>query len=128
MIVESVRVSRRAKDHLIALKRQTGIENWNVLCRWALAVSLNEQSVPSKEVTTPDSNVEMAWRTFAGPNDDVITAAVKARCIRDGFPTDEQSVAAQFKLHLHRGIRYLFANKKINSIAEFVALVSTEDE
>lgn len=46
MAVEHVRVSQQAKDHLVRLKRITGIKNWNVLCRWALCVSLAEESTP----------------------------------------------------------------------------------
>ena len=83
MILETVTVSQRARDHLIALKRHTKIENWNVLCRWALMASLKNPDRPSKEVTTPESNIEMTWRTFAGANDEVISALVKQRCAID---------------------------------------------
>ena len=36
MAVEHIRLSKQAKNQLIKLKRVTGIEHWNVLCRWAL--------------------------------------------------------------------------------------------
>ncbi|WP_435947067.1 DndE family protein [Dryocola sp. BD586] len=34
MSIDNVRLSEKAKQQLITLKRRTGIENWNVLCRW----------------------------------------------------------------------------------------------
>ena len=37
--IDHIRLSQQAKDQLIKLKRVTGIEHWNVLCRWALCVS-----------------------------------------------------------------------------------------
>ena len=40
----SVRVNQQAKDQLIKLKRITGIKQWNVLCRWALCLSLAQFS------------------------------------------------------------------------------------
>lgn len=121
MIVETVRVSKRARDQLITLKRNTKLENWNVACRWALMESLKEPSIPSKEITSPDSPIEMTWKTFTGPNDEVITALVKQRCITDRIEPTPENLARQFKLHLHRGIRYLAADRGISSIADLVA-------
>ncbi|MEN9360605.1 MAG: hypothetical protein RL095_2140 [Verrucomicrobiota bacterium] len=122
MIVETVRVSQRARDHLIALKRHTKIENWNVLCRWALMVSLKNPDRPTKSTPGADSNIEMSWRTFAGANDEVITALVKQRCVIDGIDPNPENYAEELKLHLQRGITALFANKEIKSIADLVEL------
>ncbi|EKK5432484.1 DNA sulfur modification protein DndE, partial [Enterobacter hormaechei] len=66
MSIEMVKVSEKGKQQLITLKKRTGIENWNILCRWALCVSLAESSVPPHEDIITDSNIEMSWKTFAG--------------------------------------------------------------
>ena len=42
-MIETVRISEKGKTQLITLKRRTGIQNWNVLCRWAFCISLKEQ-------------------------------------------------------------------------------------
>ena len=68
-MIETVKVSEKAKLQLITLKKRTGIHNWNTLCRWALALSLKEQSPPPDEVINADSNVEMTWKTFTGGKD-----------------------------------------------------------
>lgn len=62
--VATVRVDERAKNHLINLKRRTGLTSWNVLCRWALCSSLAEASTPTQWEVGELSNVEMTWHTF----------------------------------------------------------------
>ena len=123
MAIEHIKLSQKAKDQLIKLKRVTGIEHWNVLCRWALCLSLAEKSVPPKSKIPADSNVEMSWKVFGGRYADLYMALMKERCVRDGLGADPETVAQQFRLHLHRGISYLAGNKDLRSIDDLVALV-----
>jgi len=120
--IDHIRLSQQAKDQLIKLKRVTGIEHWNVLCRWALCVSLAESSIPPAAKIPSDSNVEMSWKVFGGRHTDLYLALVKERCLRDGLSTDPETLAQQFRLHLHRGISYLFANKSIRRIDDLIGL------
>src|SRR3954451_18823304 len=106
-MMDTVRVSKQAKDQLMTLKRRTGIQQWNILCRWALCRSLAEPSVPPDIEIPIDSNVEMTWRVFAGEYGDVFSALVERRCALDGHELDAANVNRQFRLHLHRGIGYL---------------------
>ena len=120
--VEYVRLSQQAKDQLIRLKRLTGIEHWNVLCRWALCVSLAEATVPPSVKIPADSNVEMDWKVFGGRYADLYLALIKERCIEDGLGTDPEVLAHQLRLHLHRGISYLFANKDLRAVNNLISL------
>ena len=122
MAIEHIRLSRQAKDQLIKLKRVTGIEHWNVLCRWAFCVSLAEQSVPPPAKIPADSNVEMSWRVFGGRHADLYFALLKERCLQDGLDLDPETLAQQFRLHLHRGVAYLFGNKQLRKIDDFITL------
>ncbi len=119
MAVEHVKLSQQAREQLIRLKRHTGIEHWNVLCRWGLCISLAEPTVPPPIKIAADSNVEMSWKVFGGRHAELFTALIRARCIRDGLGHDDEAVAQQFRLHLHRGIGYLATDRGIRSIAEF---------
>lgn len=105
--IESIRLSEKAKLQLITMKRRTGIANWNVICRWAFCLSMQEKSVPPDEVIPADSSVEMSWRTFAGQADQVYMGMLLVRAERDGIPLERQALANYFRLHLHRGISYL---------------------
>ncbi|MAS93104.1 MAG: DNA sulfur modification protein DndE [Verrucomicrobiales bacterium] len=101
--IESIRLSQKAKDQLSQIKRITGIENWNILCRWALCLSLAEESDPAPADIPADSSVEMSWKTFAGDHADIYSLVVLARC-------GSKSASTLFRLHLHRGIGYLQNN------------------
>jgi DNA sulfur modification protein DndE len=99
----SVRLSEQGKEQLIKLKRITGIKQWNVLCRWALCVSLADSSPPLIRDVRTDSNVEMSWRTFAGGLGTAFTAAVRLRMRVDGDDDFDRVLTA----HVHRGIGML---------------------
>lgn len=116
MAIEHIKLSQQAKDQLIKLKRVTGIKNWNTLCRWAYCVSLAETTRPSIIKIPADSSVEMTWKVFCGEHADLYLALLKQRCLKDGLPLTEESLAQQFRLHLHRGISYLYADRKLKDI------------
>lgn len=122
MIIDTIRVSAQAREQLIRLKRHTGIEHWNVLCRWALCRSLAEQTEPAPARHPADSNVEMSWRTFAGPHGDLYMALIKERCLSDGLDVTDDTVAQQFRLHLHRGIAYLASDRSMRTIEALTTL------
>ena len=123
MIIKQIKLPNQSKERLSRLKGRTGIQNWNVLCRWALCFSLREKSIPTDFELPADSNVEMSWLTFAGENYEIYEALIKARCIEDGLPTDEDTIAKYFKLHLNRGISYLAGTGVIKSIDDLVDLI-----
>jgi DNA sulfur modification protein DndE len=123
MIVKQIKLSDQAKDKLSRLKGKTGIQNWNILCRWALCFSLSEDTMPTDIGFQADSNVEISWHTFAGENHEIYDALIRARCIKDGLPTDEETLAKYFKLHLNRGIAYLAGTNVIKSIDDLINLV-----
>jgi DNA sulfur modification protein DndE len=121
--IERIQLSKAAKDKLVKLKRRrpgTGIKNWNVLCRWAFCTSLAEETVPSSARIPADSNVEMSWRTFGGTHHALYLALLQERCERDGLGTSDEVLASQFRLHLHRGIDYLAADKSIKSVTDLL--------
>lgn len=113
MLIEHIVLSKQGREQLIRLKRYTGLEQWNVLCRWAFCRSLAEPSVPPPARIPSDSNVEMSWRVFAGPYEGVLEAVLRERCVRDGLGGDRSTMQAQFRLHLHRGIAYLAGDRSI---------------
>jgi len=122
-MIRNVKLSNQAKDQLIRLKTRTGIDQWNILCRWALCVSLREPTPPTPIDYPADSNVEMTWQTFGGEHHELYLAIVKERCDADGLdPTDEKVVGSQFRLHLHRGIGYLATPGSIKGIDDIVRL------
>jgi DNA sulfur modification protein DndE len=120
--IDRIRLSQTAKDQLLKLRRQTKIDQWNILCRWAFCRSLAEPSIPSPVPLPTDSNVELTWRVFGGDISDILLIALKQRCHNDGLKLDKETLATQFRLHLHRGIGYLSGDQNIRKIEDLIAL------
>lgn len=127
--VENVRVSRRGRDQLIKIRRVTGIENWNVICRWAFCASLREPSVPPIVDKEGDNAVELSWRTFAGDYSELLAAAHTIRFETDRKGGDKSEAAENFRRHLYRGLNFLDARLEVvdghDLISSLVGKIST---
>lgn len=126
MIVKQFTLSNSAKEKLSRLKGKTGIDQWNVLCRWALCLSLREPTLPADYQIPADSNVTLEWHTFAGEYHELLEALVIQRCINDGLECDPPTLARYFRLHLHRGIDYLGASRVVRNITDLLVFVLGE--
>lgn len=128
MIVKQIKLSNAAKDKLARLKGKTGIQNWNILCRWALCYSLKEGTIPTDVEIASDSNVEMSWLTFAGEYHELYEALIKNWCLSNNLGTDNDTMAKYLKLHLERGINYLSATNFIKDIKELIDKTTSEEK
>ncbi|MCF6175089.1 MAG: DNA sulfur modification protein DndE [Victivallaceae bacterium] len=108
MIIETVRISQKAKDQLVKLKRITGIQNWNVLCRWALCTSLADSTPLESTTIKTDSSIEMDWKTFTGKEGAIIEAM-----IRQSAKVAGTAPPNHLSNHLHRGIINLSSTENI---------------
>ncbi|PBC83977.1 MULTISPECIES: DNA sulfur modification protein DndE [unclassified Streptomyces] len=120
----TIRLSQAAKDQLAWLKRHTGLTQWNELCRWGLALSLRDPSTPLVRDITTDSNVEISWRTFAGPHGDVYLSLLKQRCAKDGEEPTDAAISKTLLIHLHRGIGYLAGRQDLRSIQDLITITT----
>ncbi len=66
----------------------------------------------------------MSWRVFGGRHSELYMALLKERCLNDDLPVDEETLAQQFRLHLHRGIAYLANDKDVRSISQLLSLAA----
>ena len=120
MIIKQVRLSQQSKEQLSRLKAKTGIKNWNILCRWALAYSLSEKTLPTDLPIVADSNLEMSWYTFGGEYYEIYEALIKAWCLQMHLPTDDETVSKYFRLNLERGIAHLCGTGSIKSTDDLI--------
>src|SRR5436305_4358900 len=124
MSIKQFRLSAQAREQLIRLKTRTGINQWNILCRWALCLSLRQPTPPTPVEIPSDSNVEMTWQVFGGEAHELYLALLRERCEQDGLGTSDDVLLRQFRLHLHRGISHLATPQAIRSIADLVQLAT----
>lgn len=120
MSIDTVRITKQGRDQLSKLKTRTGIGQWNILCRWALCLSLAEAS-PPRPPSGGERPIEIAWKTFGGEYADLYLALVKQRCAREGLEITEQAVSDELHAHIHRGIAYLAGDRNVNTIEALVA-------
>ena len=114
--LDTVRVSQRGKELLLKLKRRTGIENWNVLCRWALSSSLSDQNTPITQERYQDSNIEMKWNVFAGDLSDALLAVFYLRLQEEQNFDRKEDQVSYFRAHLERGIMQISNHKKLGAM------------
>jgi len=115
--IEHVRVSTRSKDILIKIKRRTGLEHWNEICRIALCRSLANATPPPKFDKMGESSIDMDWKTFAGPLNKELSALIILRAKLDGVDiTRKETISENFRNHLERGIQGMQNIKSLNEI------------
>jgi DNA sulfur modification protein DndE len=123
MSIDTVRLVETDRDLLNRLKRSTGIKNWNVLCRWAFCLSLREPGRTTVNPSGNNSNVEMSWKIFAGPQADVYWSLLIHRVHEDGIELTSENIEREFNRHLHRGIGHLASISNRPTVKEVLSLV-----
>lgn len=127
MICKQFKLSQPEKEKLIRIKSRTGIQNWNILCRWALCWSLKEDSIPGGVDPQSDSNVEMSWITFAGEYHEIYEAIIRQRCINDGLGDSPETLLKYFRLHLNRGINHYSSRDVLRNIQDLLDSLPSEE-
>jgi DNA sulfur modification protein DndE len=117
---DTLRLGKQSRDNLIKIKRITGIEHWNIICRWALLVSLREPTRPVAPPETAEGGVEIAWKVFAGDLSNVLTSLLRMRLHNDRNTTENEAAVA-LRAHVTRGLGYLASGTDTKSISDFVA-------
>ena len=118
--LEIVRISSQGRDQLIRLKRITGIEHWNTICRWALCVSLREETAPPVVQISAEGGIEMTWKVFAGEFSDAYATLISMRAKKDGLHDEIDGLGNCLRLHIHRGLGYLASDRESRSVGPFL--------
>lgn len=112
-LVDVVRLGPATKIRLTTLKRRTGINNWNVLCRWAFCLSVSAPEPVGERHPDQGTGVEMTWKTFAGDHELLYQALLESRVQQDGVC----DLGELIRLHISRGLARLLSTKDIDSIS-----------
>jgi DNA sulfur modification protein DndE len=107
LIIERVKISAAAKQQLTTLKKRTGIEHYNVICRHALCASLaNESKIPDENMQF-SGGIEIDWKVFAGESHDTLLNILIYRALFDDGDSSIDNIRKTLTVHLHRGLSYL---------------------
>ncbi|WP_218186654.1 DNA sulfur modification protein DndE [Pseudomonas sp. BAY1663] len=109
---------------LSTLKRKTGIEHYNSICRHALCISLANPSTPPEEDFNFANGIEIDWRTFTGGNEEFYLNLLLLRTRQDELSTKIDDVRQVCARHLHRGLSYLAGKEDSFMVEAFLELPS----
>jgi DNA sulfur modification protein DndE len=129
MSIKSVQLNIEALDQITRLKKSLGINKNNVMCRWALLLSLSETG----KITELSLNFEtggrgeIAWDTFGGEHAAMYLAILKIRLKEDGIEPNYDNIRKYLIQHINRCLGYMLGGKNLKSIRDLIALVAIED-
>jgi DNA sulfur modification protein DndE len=127
--MERIKLTAAAKVQLSTLKRRTGIEHNNALCRHAFCLSLANPSVPPDETFSFGGGIEIDWRTLTGGQDALYNNLLAIRLLAEGKRVTEDAIKQTFLLHVHRGLSYLASRREDDLLQELsTALLESQHE
>lgn len=107
--IDRIRLTAVAKNQLITLKRRTGINHYNVLCRYAFCLSLANDTTPPLESFNFNGGIDIEWRIFTGGNEMLYLNLLMLRCEYDGVDKTEEAIKLKLYNHIHRGLSFMMS-------------------
>lgn len=121
--MERIKLSASARNQLATLKRRTGIEHNNAICRHALCISLANPSMPPDENFCFVGGLEIDWRILTGGQEALYTNLLVIRLLSDGKRVSEETIRQTFLLHVHRGLSYLVSRREEDLLVELASAI-----
>ena len=110
LTIDILRTSSNVKSSLTRIKTITGISNWNIICRWALCLSLKQTSLP-REVEEKLDGVEIDYDTLVGKNKSIYTQLLINNLIAHNVAVDKKNLTKYLCAHVNRGVNIIYTNK-----------------
>ena len=110
LTIDILRTSSNVKSSLTRIKTITGISNWNIICRWALCLSLKQTSLP-REVEEKLDGVEIDYDTLVGKNKSIYTQLLINNLISHKVEIDKKNLTKYLYAHVNRGVNIIYTNK-----------------
>ena len=119
--LDTVRTTLGVKHTLNRLKQLTGIETWNVLCRWAFCLSIKQENLP-REIEETLDGVEIDYEVFAGKNKDIYTQLLINNLLKYKIEINKRNLSKYLYAHINRGVNIIYSNKlkNINPLFDFM--------
>ena len=120
LTIDVLKTSTNLKNFLTRIKTNTGIANWNVICRWALCLSLKQTSLP-REVDEKLDGVEIDYDILVGKNKTIYTQLLINNLISHKVEIDKKNLTKYLYAHVNRGVNIIYTNK-LKNISELFLL------
>jgi DNA sulfur modification protein DndE len=123
LTIDILRTSSNVKSSLTRIKTITGISNWNIICRWALCLSLKQTSLP-REVEEKLDGVEIDYDTLVGKNKSIYTQLLINNLVANKVTVDKKNLTKYLYAHVNRGVNIIYTNK-LKDISGLVAFTNS---
>ena len=110
LTIDNLKTSTNLKNFLTRIKTNTGIANWNVICRWALCLSLKQTSLP-REVDEKLDGVEIDYNILVGANKTIYTQLLINNLITHKVEINKRNLTKYLNAHVNRGANIIYTNK-----------------
>ena len=126
MSIKSIQLNQEALEQITRLKKSLGINKNNVICRWALVISLREggKLTPLSLNFDTGGRGEIAWETFGGAHASTYLALIELKLNKEGIAPTAENLRKYIIQHINRGLGYLLGGKNMKSIRDLVALTT----
>lgn len=104
-MIKTVKLSTEQRMKLIHIRNITGIKYWNVMCRWALCISLANKNSPPPYNRGGKVEIELDWNTLTDKDSKPVYDAINNLL-------DEKTLYS----HFNRGIDFLVARDQENAL------------
>jgi len=122
--LDRIRLTNQEKNYLTRMKGNTGIDNWNVLARWAFCYSISMKEKINIDSSTDKTSygIEMSWMVFAGKNFKVYQDLLTQECKLLQIEPNKVNLNKVMRAHLSNGIRKL--HSKVKNLNDFISIAS----
>ena len=114
--IETLRTTSNIKNILVRLKSITGVQYWNVVCRWGLCTSLKQSTLP-RLVEEKLDGVEIDYDVFVGKNKIIYTQLLLNNLKKHNVELTKDNIYKYLYAHVNRGVSILY-NYKMKTIKD----------
>lgn len=118
--IDTLRTTSNIKNILVRLKSITGVQYWNVVCRWALCTSLKQSTLP-RLIEEKLDGVEIDYDVFVGKNKIIYTQLLLNNLKKHNVRLTKDNINKYLYAHVNRGVSILY-NYKMKTIKDLLKI------
>lgn len=118
--IDTLRTTSNIKNILVRLKSITGVQYWNVVCRWALCTSLKQSTLP-RLIEEKLDGVEIDYDVFVGKNKIIYTQLLLNNLKKHNVRLTKDNIKKYLYAHVNRGVSILY-NYKMKTIKDLLKI------